>query len=133
MGKPENVIDKRMVNALFKQAKASAGAKTLLGGGGQVGLGLVTKMTGGLWVGGTAYLTSDALMFVINGLNAIAHTDPDSLNWDIPLQNIKDVRLRKALFTQIIDITDVSGEERSIRCYNASKFVDSIQAACAAR
>ncbi|MEL6663998.1 MAG: hypothetical protein AAFR33_13465, partial [Pseudomonadota bacterium] len=73
MGKPADILDKRLVNALYADASINAGAGAVLGAAGKAGLKAVEKAMGGLWVGGTAYLTPETLEFHANGLNKMVH------------------------------------------------------------
>jgi hypothetical protein len=131
MAAPDNIVEKRLANALFSDAQASSGADKLLKSGGRLGLGMAKKMMGGLWVGGTAYLTRDAVEFQVNGLNAMAHANPETLNRIIPLGAISRAQVRPAMVTQIIDIHDRDGGVFSIRCYNAKSFAEAINRAAA--
>ena len=128
MAKPDNLIDKRMVNALFKDAEASGLAKSGLGLGGKAGLGVVQKMMGGLWIGGKAWLTPDAITFEPNGINKLAHRSSGELTVSLPLSEVTSVEWRKAIATSIIDI---STDERtlSIRGYNSKSFCEAIKQA----
>ena len=127
MTKPENVIAKKMANALMKDAEVSDRTNTLLGPGGRLGTNAVKKLMGGLWVGGTVYLTSDAIEFHPNGLNRAVHKDPDSLSVVLPLRGITSVETRFGIATQIIDIKTAIGT-LSVRCYGAAGFAKKINA-----
>lgn len=128
MPKPDNLIDKRMANALFKGAKANAGSRMMLGINGRVGLKAVEKIMGGLWVGGNAWLTPEAIIFEPNMLNRGMHADAETLRVELALDTVTDVRWRKGIATSIIDIT--AGEEKlSLRCYNSRRFADAIRTA----
>ncbi|WP_084399354.1 hypothetical protein [Henriciella aquimarina] len=123
MSKPKNVIDKRMANALIPEAKA----KGMAGFTGAV----ASKAMGGLWVGGNAWLSPEALRFEANALNRHFHSNPKALAFTIPLVEVTGVHWRKALFTNIIEIET---RERifSLRCYKAESFAEAIEAAVAA-
>ena len=86
MTKPDNVIARKMANALMKDAEMGDRASALLGAGGRLGTNAVKKLMGGLWVGGTTYLTTDAVEFHPNGLNRALHKDPDSMSVVLPLR-----------------------------------------------
>ncbi len=128
MPKPDNILDKRMANALFKEAEIGRAANILLGGGGRAGTAIAQKMMGGLWVGGTAYLTPDTIEFHPNGLNKAFHKDADSLSVSIPLGEVTAIERRFGIATKIIDIETADGI-LSIRCYNSATFADAIETA----
>jgi len=128
MSKPENVIARKLANALMKDAEIGDRTQSLLGAGGRLGTNAIKKLMGGLWVGGTAYLTKDAVEFHPNGLNRAIHKDPESLSVVIPLRGITDVETRFGIGTQIIDIKTAIGT-LSIRCYGAPGFAKKINAA----
>ncbi len=128
MSKPDNVIARKMANALMKDAEIGDRTNRVLGPGGRLGTSAVKKLMGGLWVGGTAYLTEDAIEFHPNGLNRAVHKDPDELSVVLPLKSLNAVETRFGLFTQIIDLKTAIGT-LSIRCYGADKFAKKIDAA----
>lgn len=128
MTQPKNVIARKMANALMKDAEIGDRTQMILGPGGRLGTNAVKKLMGGLWVGGTAYLTSDAVEFQPNGLNRAMHKDPESLSVILPLRSITAVETRFGIATQIIDIKTAIGT-LSIRCYGAKGFADKINAA----
>ena len=128
MSKPENVIAKKLVNALMKDAEVGDRAQRLLGAGGRFGTNAAKKLMGGLWVGGTAYLTEDAVEFHPNGINRMLHKDPDSMSVILPLRSITSVETRFGIGTQIIDVKTAIGT-LSIRCYGAQGFAKKIEAA----
>lgn len=117
-----------MANALMKDAEITDRGQSLLGPGGRLGTNAVKKLMGGLWVGGTVYLTEDAVEFHPNGLNRVVHKDPDSLSVVIPLRGITSVGTRFGIATQIIDIKTAIGT-LSVRCYGAPGFAKKIEAA----
>ena len=127
MSSPENVIARKLANALMKDAEIGDRTQALLGAGGRLGSNAMKKLMGGLWVGGTAYLTQDAVEFHPNILNRALHKDPDSLSVVLPLRSIKSVETRFGIGTQIIDVKTPIGT-LSIRCYGAQGFADKIQA-----
>ncbi len=126
MSKPQNVIARKLANALMKDAEIGDRTQMALGPGGRLGTNAVKKLMGGLWVGGTAYLTSDAVEFHPNGLNRAMHKDPDSLSVVLPLRSITGVETRFGIATQIIDIKTAIGT-LSIRCYGAKGFAEKIE------
>ncbi|MEL6856997.1 MAG: hypothetical protein AAFO74_01340 [Pseudomonadota bacterium] len=128
MSKPENVIARKLANALMKDAEIGERTQSLLGPGGRLGTNAMKKLMGGLWVGGTAYLTEDALEFHPNILNRALHTDPDSLSVVLPLRGITSVETRFGVGTKIIDIKTAIGT-LSIRCFGSGGFAKKIEAA----
>ena len=128
MSKPKNVIAKKLVNALMKDAEIGDRTQRFMGAGGRLGTNAMKKLMGGLWVGGTAYLTEDAVEFHPNGLNRALHQDPDSLSVVLPLRSITSVETRFGIGTQIIDVKTAIGT-LSIRCYGAPGFAKKIEAA----
>ncbi|MEL7111198.1 MAG: hypothetical protein AAFV59_13170 [Pseudomonadota bacterium] len=128
MTAPDNVIARKLANALMKDAEIGDRTQTLMGPGGRLGTNAIKKLMGGLWVGGTAYLTTDAVEFHPNGFNRAVHKDPDSLSVVLPLRGITSVETRFGVATQIIDIKTAIGT-LSIRCFGAPGFAKKIEAA----
>ncbi|HEX6604543.1 MAG TPA: hypothetical protein VF027_06665 [Sphingomicrobium sp.] len=156
-----NLIDKRVANALFADAtlrkvKLSEDAsefadrsieladRTLDLGLGTVADGVKTGWAaaervlaayadhyGGLWVGGTATLTADALAFEPNAMNRLVHENGASLTLDLPLAAIDDVVARGGFVTGIIDVI-ADGTSFSIRCFKSKPFAETIRSAIAA-
>ncbi|MEM6652151.1 MAG: hypothetical protein AAF582_06085 [Pseudomonadota bacterium] len=126
--KPNNVIARKMANALMKEAEINDRTQVLLGPGGRLGTNAVKKLMGGLWVGGTVYLTEDAVEFHPNGLNRAVHKDPESLSVVLPLRGITGVETRFGIATQIIDLKTAIGT-LSVRCYGAAGFAKRIDEA----
>jgi hypothetical protein len=122
------VIDKRMANALF----ANAAPASLDVVPGEILIRLVLsafrKAYGGLWVGGTAMLTREALSFKPNAMNRAVHENGAALHFELPLAQVRSVAYRPALFTAIIDVTTAAGTF-SLRCYGAKKFANAIRTA----
>ena len=79
---------------------------------------------GGLWVGGTAFLTENELTFKPNMMNKIFHTGENSLS--IPLAEIINIEDKFGFFTRIIHITTANSTLK-LRCYGAKAFAKSIQ------
>ena len=126
MTKPDNVIARKMANALMKDAEMGDRASALLGAGGRLGTNAVKNLMGGLWVGGTTYLTTDAVEFHPNGLNRALHKDPDSMSVVLPLRSITSVETRFGIGTKIIDLKTAIGT-LSVRCYGAEGFARKIE------
>ncbi|MEM7767951.1 MAG: hypothetical protein AAF253_10755 [Pseudomonadota bacterium] len=129
MAEPTEWIEKRMANALLPDAKIGFGAGTAMGRPGRFGLGMVEKAMGGLWVGGTAYLTSAAVEFHPNGLNKAVHAPGSVEAVVLPLLDITDVKFRKGIGTNIVDITTTEAS-LSIRAYNMATFAEAICDVC---
>lgn len=121
MTAPESWIDKRMVNALCPEARIGGAAGGLLGRGARFGIGKVEQAMGGLWVGGTAYLTQTGVEFHPNALNRAVHASGSIQTVRLPLAEIEHVAYRKAMVTHIVDLA--AGEARlSIRGYDMRAF-----------
>jgi hypothetical protein len=128
----QHIIGKRLCNALIRDAEPDFGAFFAIAD--LVGLGtaknsvnavssLAKKLMGGLWVGGTTYLTKDSIVFRPNFLNRLVHKDDYSVR--IPLGEIIDVKKRFGIGTQIIEIKTSKGT-LSIRCYWPTSFIEMI-------
>lgn len=132
----EAVIEKKRCNFLIPDAKAdlalySAGAKA-------AGLEPQEKMLtavlegfrsiyGGLWVGGTAFLSAQHLAFTPNAMNQLMHKADYSLS--IPLADITDLAYESGFVTGIIRITTKRGVMK-LRCFGAKAFLSRIDYAC---
>lgn len=131
MAKPKNLIDKRMANALITGAEASGFANKAMGVGGQMGMKVVQKVMGGLWVGGNAWLTPDELIFEPNKVNVAAHKTSDDLKITLALKDVGQVNWRKGIATSIIDV-EAGDQTLTIRCYKAQSFAERIREAAGA-
>ncbi len=116
-----------VANALDRNVEPKPG---VFGGSSGIGLALAKRLAGGFWVGGTLSLYDDRIEFEPNEFNKFVQVG--EMAWRVPLSDIKDVVVRPALVTKIIDITTVH-EVKSVRCFNASGFAEKIEAACRAR
>ncbi|WP_299975679.1 hypothetical protein [uncultured Pseudoteredinibacter sp.] len=81
---------------------------------------------GGLWVGGTVYLTEEGLRFSPNGLNELFHKGDNSLS--ILFTHMNSIELENGFFTKIIRISTAFGVFK-FRCYGAKKFIEIIKGA----
>lgn len=126
MARLDAVVAKRVVNALFPAARSSATVRAWGGGALALALAGARNRHGGLWVGGTAYLTKDALIFEPNLANRLAHADPDTLSFVAPLTAMTRVADRFGVLTRIIDI-EAGGASFSIRCIGAAAFAAAIR------
>ena len=136
------ILETRMANALFANAKMSQRALDTIGEfaeplGAGAKLGLASAQTtldafariyGGLWVGGRAILTEESFTFEPNALNRAIHENGESLRLDLPLGAIDAVTTRFGWFTGIIDI-DSRGSVFSLRCYGSKRFAANIEIA----
>ena len=137
------IIDTRIVNALFAEARMSADVAEAVGeiGGELGGVGgavakdsLVSTMAafreayGGLWVGGKAVLSDVALRFDANALNRLVHENGEDLRIEIPLSAIEAVTTRFGWFTGIVDVRS-AGTLFTLRCYGSKSFAQKIAAA----
>lgn len=128
MSEPSDWIEKRLANALLPQARMGPGTGMLLGMTGRAALGAVGSAMGGLWVGGTAYLTADTFEFHPNGLNRLVHAAGSVTPVIWPLTTIDEVGYRPAMVTHIIDLS--AGETvLSVRGYRMRDFHAAIVAA----
>src|SRR5262245_49951435 len=84
-----------------------------------------TRTQGGLWVGGTVFLSSNGVSFVPNRANRLAHRDPDVIN--VPAGDIRDVRREFGWVTGIVVVRHVDGEFR-FRCYGAKQLAATMAA-----
>lgn len=124
----EPVIASKMANALFPDAQIGSALA------GSIVASAVAKQgarDGGLWVGGKAELTATRLRFAANGLNKALHSGGESLQFDLPLAEVRHVRLRKAFITSIVDVETDTGTY-SLRCWGADGFARAISSAVAA-
>ena len=145
MSSQSGILERRRANALFPQAAPSEQAlrqisRKMVRSGMFVGwffapmlrsqLETTRRRQRGLWVGGEAILTQSTLSFRPNSLNRSFHSQPETLEATVPLQQITRLRLRSAFLTDIIDIDTADGL-LSIRCFRAKQFLRAIQKAAA--
>lgn len=124
-------IEKKTCNALIVNAKPNFNAylfSLVIGGvGGVVAIGAVLgcfkKMLGGLWVGGTTYLTKEKIVFTPNKLNKMFQSNIDYIG--IPLSDITSVIKESGFITGIIRIDTANGALK-LRCYGSSEFIEKI-------
>ena len=74
---------------------------------------------GGLWVGGSALLTTTSLSFQPNKLNRAVHKGDYSFS--IPLDEISGVGYERGFFTSIVVVSTQHGSFK-LRCYGARRF-----------
>jgi hypothetical protein len=109
------VVATRVANALIDDARVN--------GGEGVAIGLVRRSYGGLWVGGRATLTTEAIRFRPNGVNRAVQTG--TLEFEIPLTQITSVEVLPGVLTRIIEIR-TAGSVAKIRCFRADVFAAQI-------
>ncbi len=125
MAEPETWIDRRLVNALMPDARLAGGAGALIGIAGRAGLKAVEKTMGGLWVGGTAFLTANAVEFHANALNRMVHVGGSVAPVILPLADLTRVEDRAGIATRILDL-ETADTAISIRGYNMKRFATTI-------
>jgi hypothetical protein len=103
---------KKLVNALIPDAApgdlVGARVRTVTDG--------FKAAYGGLWVGGSVTVTSDALDFVPNSLNKAVHSNLQPVH--IPLAAVRSVRRQFGIVTGIV-VVELEGAEFRFRCFNA--------------
>lgn len=138
----EPVIDTRLANALFANARMSGRTSDLIEHAGAIGpegaaeglkaldsvLDAFADHYGGLWVGGRATLTASTLTFEPNALNRFVHEEGAKLRMDLPLGAIDKVTTRFGWFTGIIDVAAL-GAVFTLRCYGSKTFAAKIEVA----
>jgi hypothetical protein len=82
--------------------------------------------SGGLWVGGRATLTTEALIFEPDMLNRLVHAKGTVPPVEIPIAQIKDAKRRFDLFMGLVDVY-LAGGTFSLRCYSARAFAEAIR------
>ena len=84
-----------------------------------------TRTHGGLWVGGTVFVSSSGVSFVPNGINRLVHSDVEPVN--VRAEDVKDVRREFGWVTGVVVVKHVSGEFR-FRCYGAKQLAATMSA-----
>lgn len=84
-----------------------------------------TRTHGGVWVGGTVFVSSSGVSFVPNRLNRVLHNDLEPAN--VRAEDIRDVRREFGWVTGIIVVRHVRGEFR-FRCYGAKQLAATMAA-----
>ena len=110
-------IKKRVCEALIRTAEPNAVLKFLLRRTKvNIVVGVLRRLTGGLWVGGNVYLFQDAVEFRPNGLNKFIHAG--DMSWRIPLEEISGVAMGSGFLTKVITIRTEKVDFK-IRCHGA--------------
>ncbi len=114
------LIKKRVCDALIQTAEPNALLRFLLRRTkADMVVGVVKRLTGGLWVGGNVYLYQDAVEFRPNGLNKLIHAG--EVSWRVPLKEILSVSTGFGFVTKVITMRTERVSFR-IRCYGADAF-----------
>jgi len=130
MSEPPDWIDRRLANARLPDARIGRGTGLLLGLAGRAGVGLASKAMGGLWVGGTAYLTGRTVEFHPNTLNRLAHAGGSVGPVILDLAAIDRVDYRAATVTHIVELA-AGDTVLAIRGYRMRPFCAAISEAVA--
>ena len=110
-------IKKRVCEALIQAAEPNAVLKFLLRRTKvNIVIGVLRRLTGGLWVGGNVYLFQDAVEFRPNGLNKFIHAG--DVSWRVPLKEISGVTTSTGFVTKVLTIR-TERVNFKIRCYGA--------------
>lgn len=83
----------------------------------------------GKWFPGRAYLTDTVLSFEATPLSRSGFHRPDLIEWTLPLDEIEQISTRQGLAYAIIDIIDIHGDIKEIRCFRSNDFIASINKA----
>ena len=84
-----------------------------------------TRTHGGLWVGGTVFVSSSGVSFVPNRLNRLVHNDPEAVN--VRGGDIRDVWREFGWVTGIVVVRHMPGEIRFC-CYGAKQLAATMAA-----
>lgn len=129
----ETLILSRTCNCLIPQAEADLSmgstASEILGLNAAAAaiegvLNRFRAVYGGLWVGGTAELTTHSLTFRPNSMNRAVHTGDLSLR--IPLADISATACEWGLVTSIVVVTTRQGHFK-LRCFGAQEFREALE------
>lgn len=121
-----NVIDSRLVNAFFDNARSLETDLLPDTISGQIDER--RRKQGGLWVGGKCELTAATLSFRPNDMNRALHAHPDELNVAIQLGDIIEISVQRRLITDAITVLFATGVLK-IRCFRAKSFIAAIESA----
>jgi hypothetical protein len=119
MSKQEHLVAKRLANVLVANAQALVFGHTK-----HVIKGFRTYY-GGLWVGGTIYLTMDTLIFRPNSFNRLVHKG--DMRRTVRLRDIATVEDRRGWFTNIVDVHVRGDPKLTFRCFGAARFSKAIR------
>ncbi len=127
----ETLVDYHVCNACLKDAKVNRLSGLMLnamGSGPETDavLGLIRKLSGGLWVGGRVFLTSHRIVFWPNRINRAVHEELGEVA--IALEDVKSVKTRFGLVTRIVEIETEAGS-LAVRLYRAKAFAQAVEEA----
>jgi hypothetical protein len=134
-GAGEQVLAYRVVNACLKEAAPNAffnfvmdklGAQTAT----DLAFATIKSMSGGLWVGGRAFLTTHRLVFMPNAMNRAVHEALPVIAID--LAAVTDVADRFGVGTRILDVKTAQGD-LTLRGYDSARFAGMIKEAVLTR
>ncbi len=112
------IVAKRGANALIADAEAKPWNRQT-----ERTLDRFKAAHGGLWVGGCATLTTEALLFRPNAVNRGLHTG--FLDIEIPLPDIVSIEVLPAFVSSVIAIRTPQSAVK-IRCFRADSFASQI-------
>src|SRR5262245_51918272 len=84
-----------------------------------------TQTRGGVWVGGTVFVSSSGVSFVPNRANRLVHNNPEQFN--VRAGDIRGVRREFGWVTGIVVVRHARGEFR-FRCYGATQLAAAMAA-----
>lgn len=126
----ETIIYYSVCNAQLKDAEPNAIAEKILEAFGAQSVGqaikLVSKMAGGLWVGGRVIITSHRVVFIPNRMNKLVHEPLSTIAFILP--DVLSVSDRFGILTRIVDFQTQSGC-LSVRLFNTQALVDTFEKA----
>ncbi len=130
----ERLIATYVCNASIKGAVPSTLAQMIFQAtgskaGADAALGAITRMSGGLWVGGRLFLTSHRVIFQPNALNRAAHHSLSDIVFR--LTDIQTVSVRSGFVGRLVDF-QTAGGTLTIRRYRIKALIASVTAARAA-
>ena len=113
------IVATRGANALIADAQATLSPLTPRIHQVEATLDRFKSAHGGLWVGGRATLTTEAISFRPNALNRGMHAGP--LDIEIPLPDIVSIEVLPAVVSSVIAIRTPHSAVK-IRCFRADAF-----------
>jgi len=123
----ESLIEARTCNLLSDRAGFHARITSMGRRGGALlaGLMLSSSLTGGIWVGGRAFLTTRRLIFLPNALNQAFHGNLEAMTID--LTRIVAVEVRSGVVTSIVTV--IGDGAISLRLFSAQAFASQVREA----
>jgi hypothetical protein len=127
----ESILDTRVANACLADAEPNALSELIMmatdaGVGTDATIGLIRKMSGGLWVGGRVFITSHRVVFIPNGMNRALHKALPVIAFR--LSDITEANMRFGMVTKIADVSTKTGT-LTIRAFDMNGFVMKLNAA----